>query len=104
MKHDNSKEISLDDLIYNQIRYKHAILGRALTNEELDKAVEIIGDDCQQKTKDKLSRRLQTLSLLTRHVIYSRLLFQSDGAQCQYVAGQSYSDEIRTIRQLILKG
>ncbi len=72
-----------------------------LTEDEVYAVVAVIGDHCQQKTKDKLCRRLALVSLMPNYGIYDRVIISPRASYC---AGQSYPDEIRTVRRLILEG
>lgn len=62
----------------------------------------MVGKGCRQPTKDKLARRLaMPLSLWKDYGIYSRLI-QEDNDPClgfEYICGQSWPDEMRTLRE-----
>lgn len=74
-----------------------------LTEKDIEEIVDIVGHRCHAKTK----RRLR--SILTYGGggiplcgILNRLILDDNG--WQYCAGQSYPDEIRTIKGIILNG
>lgn len=79
---------------------KHTEKDVALSAEQIDKLVALIGHGCRLETKNRLWRRLNALSLMPNYGIYSRVEINP----VHYTAGQSYPDEIRTVRELILKG
>ena len=93
----NIQEDTLHARIWNA---KHEDKDNSFTEEQLDELVKLIGSGCRQDTKDRLYRRLSMLSLMPNYGIYNRV----DILPIGYCAGQSYPDEIRTVRQLILKG
>lgn len=75
-----------------------------LTDEQHVQLVELLGWRCRQGTKDILARRLRFPSTLKNYGIFSRVVIDGAREGVHYIAGQSYPDEIRTIRELILKG
>ncbi len=85
----------MEDTLYNRLYDE-----KDLTDAEIEELVQIVGSGCRQETKARLYRRLSMPSLMPRHDIYRRVDLDPVG----YCAGQSYPDEIRTVRQLILKG
>ena len=68
---------------------------------ERDALVALLGKRCQDETKGKLYRRLSLVSLMPNYGIYGRVILSP---RVSYCAGQSYPDEIRTVRELMLKG
>lgn len=63
----------------------------------------IIGHGCRQKTKDRLiSVLIYDTSKIPCYGILERLIFEN--FEWRYTAGQSYKDEIKTIRNIILRG
>lgn len=73
-----------------------------LNNEQIEMLVSLIGSGCRQKTKDRLYRRLSAVSLMPNYGIYHRVNVYPD--RVSYTAGQDYTSEIRTVRELILEG
>jgi hypothetical protein len=72
-----------------------------LTVDEQYLLVTLLGKGCRDKTRTKLSRKVALpLALWEDFGIYRRVSF--DNGQAEYCAGQSYTDEIRTVRELIL--
>jgi TnpA family transposase len=74
---------------------------KLLTDEEIAGVVGLIGFRCSLKTKDILERRLKSISMLSNYGIFGRLIVSP---KQHYNAGQSYPDEIRTVRELLIKG
>jgi hypothetical protein len=63
----------------------------------------IIGHGCSQKTKDRLiSTLIYETAKIPSYGILERLMFEN--FEWRYTAGQSYVDEIKTIRNIILRG
>ena len=72
----------------------------ALSEEDENQLVDIIGYRCSWKTKARIRRRLENSDVLPFASIFNRLVRKGD--EWRYQAGQSYTDEIRTIREIIL--
>jgi hypothetical protein len=90
---------TLDNLLWDA---KHKEGTYALTDKQKADILAMIGKRCRQTTVDRLARRLELpLSLWQRFGIYSRLTLDDNGAD--YICGQSWLDEMRTLRQCILK-
>ena len=90
---------TLDNLLWDA---KHKEGTYALTDKQKADILDMIGKRCRQTTVDRLARRLELpLSLWQRFGIYSRLTLDDNGAD--YICGQSWIDEMRTLRQCILK-
>lgn len=74
-----------------------------LTQDDVDQIVEIVGYRCRIKTIHRLRSILAySSSLIPNHGIMDRLVKETRG--WAYIAGQSYTDEIRTVRDIILNG
>ena len=90
---------NLDNLIYDA---KHSEGTFTLTDAQKADIYSMVGKGCRQKTKERLSRRLDLpLSCWERYGIYSSMTLSDDGAN--YICGQSWPDEMRTLRECILK-
>ena len=78
-------------------------LKKNLSENDIDQIVAIVGNRCRHPAKSRL-RSIITYSpsMIPVYGIFSRLI-KENGSWC-YVAGQSYPDEIRTLREIILKG
>lgn len=74
-----------------------------LSEQDIDQIIEIIGKGCRVKTCQRLRSILTySPSLIPSYGIFERLI-REDG-QWSYIAGQSYPDEIRALKEIILKG
>ena len=74
-----------------------------LTESDIEQIVAIVGSRCRVKTVNRLRSILTySKSLIGNYGIYSRLI--RENGNWSYVAGQSYTDEIRTLRECILNG
>lgn len=72
-----------------------------LSESDIDQLVELLGHRCQVRTCQKIRSRLNySPSSIPSYGILDRLMF--DKNSWSYCAGQSYPDEIRTIRNIIL--
>ncbi len=74
-----------------------------LTEKDIDEILTIVGYRCRVNTINKLGARLTySPSTIPNYGILERLTKDSYGLW-SYCAGQSYTDEIRTIREIFLK-
>jgi len=62
----------------------------------------LLGKRCRQDTRARIRRKLEYPRSLPTYGIFNRVHIEEDCVS--YCAGQSYPDEIRTVRNLILKG
>lgn len=82
--------------IINFNTYRHK-----LTGSDIHEIYELLNKGLRQKNKDLLAKRLDDhLALIPYHGILERLMKDKHG--WSYCAGQSYTDEIRTVRNIIL--
>ena len=74
-----------------------------LTEQDIDQIIEIIGKRCRIRTVQRI-RSVLTYhpSSIRSYGILERLMKEESG--WSYCAGQSYPDEIRTVRECILGG
>ncbi len=72
--------------------------GKELTEDEQEQLLEIFGSYCQERTKRMIARALRCVPDIDNHGIYDRVHLDPVG----YCAGQSYPDEIRTVRQCLI--
>lgn len=79
------------------------IKSRGLSESDINAIMDIVGYRCRENTKRRL-RSILTYgaSTIPDYGIMGRLMF-CDG-RWEYVAGQSYTDEIKTVRECIIKG
>ena len=72
-----------------------------LTKDDIDQLVDLLGLRLRAANLVKLRRRLEShASLIPSYGILERLTKEESG--WSYCAGQSYPDEIRTVRSIIL--
>lgn len=72
-----------------------------LTEQDTNEIFEILSKGLRSKNRELLAKRLNHhLELIPYFGILDRLIKESYG--WSYCAGQSYTDEIRTVRQIIL--
>jgi hypothetical protein len=73
-----------------------------LTDSEKESLFNLVSSGCRSKNKERLNRRIFNLSvsLWKNYGIFERVMFEN--GRVWYCAGQSYPDEIRTLRELIL--
>jgi len=75
-----------------------------LTQSDIDAILALIGKGCREKTRNRLrSILMYGKSTIPAYGIFSRL-YRDESGQWDYCTGQSYSDEIRAIRDCILNG
>lgn len=73
-----------------------------LTEQDIDSIMKLIGSRCRINTLKRLRSMLTYgTSAIGNYGILNRLERESDGSW-SYCAGQSYTDEIRTVRDCIL--
>ena len=78
-------------------------LKNQLSEQDIDQIIEIVGYRCRVKTCNRLRSILTySPSLIQTYGILERLTKENGG--WSYCAGQSYPDEIKTLREIILKG
>lgn len=70
-----------------------------LSPEQQAALVELFGNRCLRRTKEQLARVLRWVPDMDNRGIYGRVLIEP---RVSYCAGQSYPDEIRTVRDLLL--
>lgn len=74
-----------------------------LTFTDIDQLVALITHRCRAKTVSRVRSILTySPSLIPEYGILARLIKEGEG--WDYVAGQDYSSEIKTVRECILKG
>jgi len=75
-----------------------------LTESDISAILSIVGYRCREKTYNRLRSILKYgPSSIPTYGIFDRLTKAVDGSW-EYTAGQSYPDEIRTLRDCILNG
>jgi len=97
-------QYSLDRAIHDA-KFGNESVTTTLSESQRDEILRIIGKRCRVKTVERLSRRLMLpLSLWNRYGIYSRLILKDERtSEPYYICGQSWNDEMRTLRECILK-
>lgn len=72
-----------------------------LTEQEQASLAALLGKGCRAKTKQRLAYKLALpLYIYQDYGIYRRVSF--DNGRAEYCAGQSYANEVRVVRDLIL--
>ena len=72
-----------------------------LTENQRTTFLQMIGSGCRKNTKERLARRIALpLSLWANYGIFTRVVFEKD--ETNYICGQSWTDEMRTLRECIL--
>lgn len=80
---------------FNNLREK-------LTDDDIEKILEVIGYRCHVKTYNRLRSILKySARSFPQYGIFERLM--RENGEWSYCAGQSYTDELRTIRSILLK-
>ena len=73
-----------------------------MTEKDKEEIFEILAKGTRQKTRELLAKRLdRDLNLIPKYGILDRLIKESCG--WSYCEGQSYPDEIRTVRKIVLE-
>jgi hypothetical protein len=89
---------NLDNLIWDALNTEGVF---KLTEKQKADILAMVGNKCRQNTKERLERKINTpLFCWKRYGIYSRIVLTDKGAD--YICGQSWSDEMRTLRECIL--
>lgn len=73
--------------------------GTPLTEAEQDALHALLTKQCQQRTKGRVAFALRVVPDISSYGIYGRVMITP---HVEYVAGQSYPDEIRTVRELLM--
>lgn len=74
-----------------------------LSEQDVDQIVSLVGHRCRIKTCNRIRSILTySPSLVPSYGILERLTRENN--QWSYCAGQSYPDEIKTVRNIILNG
>ncbi len=88
-------ENSMKQLTFNNLKSE-------LTENDIDQLVALLGSRCRENTLRKLRINLELCaSQIPIYGILDRLMKEND--EWSYCAGQSYPDEIRTVRKIILE-
>ena len=91
------------NLSYAIYEAKHKNGAEYLTEAQQAAILGFVGKGCRANTKQNLARRLRLpLSLWKDYGIYSRIIFD-DKYGATYCCGQSWVDEMRTLRDCMLK-
>lgn len=80
-----------------------------LTDEQKEAFLEIFSKGCRAKRKADLKKAINDVGIydvgcFENFSIYDRVTFYPHAPFCNYVAGQSYPDEVRTVREVFTKG
>lgn len=93
----------MTDSLYNRIYDAKQGKPATLSDQEKAELYSMVTKGCRAPMKSRVSRYLDLpLSLWGNHGIYSRVTFPTNSKYAvDYVCGQSWSDEMRTLRQCI---
>lgn len=84
-----------------QINLNHAIAGTyQLSEEDIDSLMTLLTSRCDRRTKGAVRTALMFPQEEKSRGIYERVIKNPKG-HWQYVAGQLYIDELRTVRSLL---
>jgi hypothetical protein len=72
-----------------------------MTDDDIEQIFQLIAKGCQHKTKVRLRSILTYSKSSIQSVGILERLIKEDG-KWRYIAGQSYTDEIRTVRDVVL--
>lgn len=73
-----------------------------LTDDEIEEITTLITSKCRENTKKRIRAHIKHLkNLIPEYGILNRIIKEDNS--WSYCAGQSYPDEIRTVREIILK-
>lgn len=76
--------------------------GQPLTEGEQSAILELLGKRCQPRRLYSLRLALKCVPDIDNYGIYGRVMLNEYGEDtASYCAGQSYPDEIRTVRELL---
>jgi hypothetical protein len=84
----------------NTLRYKLSN-NVSLTDSEKSTFFNLVSFGCHAKNKRRLHSIIFYGPIHNNYGIYERVYFEND--QAHYCAGQSYPDEIRTVRECLLE-
>lgn len=86
-----------------EINLNHAISGQyKLTEEDIDNLMQLLTSRCNDRTKWSVRTALKYIHHeRTYYGIYERVVKEPKTGRWHYIAGQSYPDEIRTVRSLL---
>ena len=91
-----------NNLSYAIYDAKHGSGQEFLTEKQRFDILSFVGKGCRKNTKESLNRKLNfPLSLWKDYGIYTRIFLSESGAE--YCCGQSWNEEMHTLRQCILK-
>jgi hypothetical protein len=74
--------------------------GIELSEKQIQSGVSLLGHGCQQRKKNMIKWALMACPNLLSYGIYDRV--HINGNNLSYCAGQSYPDEIRTVRECLV--
>lgn len=79
--------------------YDRISAGQELAEKERDALLRLFGHRCREKTKGKLATALRWVPDIPNYGIYKRVMLSP---MIHYCPGQSYSDEIRVVRECLI--
>lgn len=73
---------------------------KKLTESEIESGVKLLGAYCRARTKMSIRFALRCVPNVRNYGIFNRV--EIENGEMSYCAGQSYTDEIRTVRGCLL--
>ena len=70
-----------------------------LSESEIESGVELFGKRCKTRTKNSIRWALMSVPKIRSYGIFNRVHIEN--GKMSYCAGQSYPDEIRTVRECL---
>lgn len=86
--------------IYTEFRDVQA----KLTEQDIDQLVDLIGSRCRHQTKQRIRSVLTYGAGTIPDFGIMRRVIRDEKGRWEYVAGQSYPDEIRVVRNIVMTG
>ena len=88
-------DLTLNDYIYDRDTLE-------MSESQIEDLVRLVCKRCSVKTYTRVRSNLTySLSHIPQHGILNRLTWDASKLEWNYCAGQSYPDEIRTVREII---
>lgn len=99
-----AKHISLDNFVSGRFLTKDGwkSIDAKLDGDDIGQIMSIVGNRCHVRTKQRIMAALCNVRNIDSHGILQRMQYSHERGW-EYCAGQSYPDEIRTVRKCLIK-